>query len=80
MKELGNMWNALPTASKKPYNDAASTEMAAFKAKWPEGPPKVLNIWLFRGVFLKLCAHQAHTTIISCFILSLVCSPDISYS
>jgi hypothetical protein len=53
MKELGAMWTALPAASKKPYNDAASTEMAAFKAKWPEGPPKVLNIWLFKGVFVK---------------------------
>ena len=39
MSALGKMWKDLPAASKKPYEEAAQKEKAAYLAKHPEGPP-----------------------------------------
>jgi hypothetical protein len=39
MSALGKMWKELPTASKKPYEDAAQKEKSAYLKKFPDGPP-----------------------------------------
>jgi hypothetical protein len=39
MSALGKMWKELPTASKKPYEDAAQKEKSAYLKNFPDGPP-----------------------------------------
>jgi hypothetical protein len=62
------MWQELPDASKEQYKEAFFTEQAAFNAKYPDGPPKVLNVWLFRWVLVKLCAHQVQLYFMACML------------